>query len=234
MKYSTLTYLILAVIFVLSAASYFVIPPESILRALAGMPGIGALIYALFRLMRDQAAYEKQLYLQERQFQFSIGAASHMANVAFDRHAEFCEKYIAEVHAAARTLFKEGDSPAALDHAWNLHRLREEAAVWLTDSIDQDLGEFEQALRELGANAHFIQKTTGDERYSHQRSMRIDQNFDEMRRILGLGGNKGDEISELSAIEALKKRVRRILSVEELTKIREYLVENANAVIRGT
>tara|TARA_R110000787_G_scaffold25373_15_gene71387 strand:- start:3652 stop:4356 length:705 start_codon:yes stop_codon:yes gene_type:complete len=234
MKNSIATYGILALVFTLSVACYFAFPAESALRAAAGIPGIGALLYALFQLARDQAAHEKQLQLQSRQFQFSIGSASHMANVAFDKHAEFCEKYLAEMQQTARTLFREGDTPVALEHAWKLHGLREESAAWLTDEIDRDLGEFEKALRELGANAHFIRSTTGVEQYAKQRSIRIDKNFEEIKKILGISGEEGNEISETSTIDSLKKRVRNILNIEELSKIREHLLQNSHTIICGT
>lgn len=88
-----------------------------------------------------------------------------------------------------------------------------------------------RVITELAA---IIRETAGDERYSQQRSIRIDKNFEEMKRILGIGGRQGEEISEMSAIEALKKRVRSIFNVEDLTRMREYLVENAHKIMRGT
>jgi hypothetical protein len=33
-----------------------------------------------------------------------------MANVAFDKHSEFCEKYMKEVHETLKTLFIIGEA----------------------------------------------------------------------------------------------------------------------------
>lgn len=231
-KYSYTTYIILVVVFALSAGSYLVLPVGSVLSTISASPAIGAMLYALFQLVRDHAAFERSLHLQDKQFQFSIGAASHMANVAFDKHVEFSEQYVAELYNTARTLFREGPSEAALNHSSDLHLLREKYAVWLTETIDKDLGDFEADLRKLGANAHFLEATTGDERYLDQRTQSIDENFKEFMRILGLGSGV-EKISETSAIESLMRRVRCILGTKELTTLREHLLENASKAVRA-
>lgn len=233
MKNKLFAYIVLFFVFLASLLTYAVFPPESILRVVSATPGVAALFLVLVQLVRDQARYERELHLQERQFQFSIGAASHMANVAFDRHVSFCEAYLTEVQNAARTMFAEGDSPKALEHASKLGQLREAAAVWLTESIDRDLSKFEQELRKLGANAHLIQETRGDDRHRQQRSIAIDENFEEIGRLLGIGGSRGDEVSESSALEDMKIRVRNILGIEELTSLREHLVKNASSIMNS-
>lgn len=80
------------------------IPASELIKAVVAAPGVIALLAVLFQLMRDEAAHEKQVEKQLREFQFSIGSASHMANVAFDKHTEFCERYMSEVHETVRAL----------------------------------------------------------------------------------------------------------------------------------
>lgn len=230
MKLNLKAYAILATVFVLSIGTFFLLPNgHDILGGVIAAPGVTALLAALFQLMRDEADYEKRLEAQRREFQFTLGAASHMANAAFDKHADFCEKYMRELHDAVRTLYREGDTPAALDHANKLYTLRQDYATWLTERINADLDEFESALRKLGADAHFIRSTRGEEGYAEQRILRIDRNFELFGRILGLKSN--DNIQEEPMVEALKTKVRAILGVEELTRLREHLIKQASNAI---
>jgi hypothetical protein len=223
-------YGVLAAIFLLSAGWYLLIPDgHDVLAVFIAAPGVTALLRAMFQLMRDEADYEKRLEVQRREFQFTLGAASHMANAAFDKHAAFCEQYLKELHNTVSTLFREGNTPAALDHAAKLYTLRLDFAAWLTDKMNNDLDEFETALRQLGADAHFIKSTTGHEGYAEQRSLRIDKNFELFMRILGLKNKEG--IEEKSMVDTLKTRVRSILGVEELTKLREHLIKQASNAI---
>jgi outer membrane PBP1 activator LpoA protein len=38
----------------------------------------------------------------------SVGVTSHMATVAFDKHIEFCEKYVKEMYKALDALIQDG------------------------------------------------------------------------------------------------------------------------------
>ncbi|MBI4795496.1 MAG: hypothetical protein HY790_06595 [Deltaproteobacteria bacterium] len=91
-------YVICGIVFLGSffISSYFQV--DSLLREISKIPSVGALFVALFQLFRDEAAFEKQRALQADQQYFQIGATSHMANVAFDKHAAFSEEYIAQVN----------------------------------------------------------------------------------------------------------------------------------------
>jgi len=202
------------------------------LKAVVSAPGVAALIGVLYQLARDQAAFEKQLHIQEKQFQFTLGAASHMANTAFDKHVEFCEEYMREIHEVVHTLFREAETPEALVHAGHFYQLRETYAVWLTDEINGNLEKFEAAIRKLGAHAHFIKTTAGHERYAEQRSLRIDENHALFSEILGI--EEQQEVNEDYAIDAIKRKVRGILGVEELTRLRGHLITRASEVIEST
>lgn len=232
MKHDFKTYAILSSIFVLSLVGAAFVDASELFKAVITAPGVAALIGALYQLARDQAAFEKQLHIQEKQFQFTLGAASHMANTAFDKHVEFCEKYMNEIHEVVHTLWREADTPEALVHANKFYKLREDYAVWLTDDINENLGKFEDAIRKLGAQAHFIRTTVGHEGYAEQRILRIDQNHNLFSEILGIEETK--EVNEDYAAEVIKKKVRRILGVEELTRLRGHLISRSIEVIEST
>jgi hypothetical protein len=61
---------------------------------LAGLPAIAALFAALFQLSRDSIAFDRSVRLEEAKNRFTVGATSHMAIVAFDKHVQFCEEYV--------------------------------------------------------------------------------------------------------------------------------------------
>ena len=232
MKLNIKAYVVLATVFILSIGTFFLLPDvDDLIGGIIAAPGATALLAALFQLMRDEADYEKKLEAQHREFQFTLGAASHMANAAFDKHVEFCEKYMKELHKTVQTLYQKGETPVALEHASVLYTLRQDYATWLTDSINTDLLEFESALRQLGADAHFIEVTANREGQNEQRSLRIDRNFDLFSRIFGL--KNSNDIQEESMVDALKTKVRAILGVEELTRLREHLVKQASNAIKA-
>lgn len=121
MKHSWKTYIALGIIFFFSLLFSIFVPVTQVLHDISTIPAVMALIGAVFQIFKDQAAFEKQLFLQQQQNQFTLGAASHMANVAFDKHVEFCEEYISEMHKTVSTLFTEGPTELALNHAANLY-----------------------------------------------------------------------------------------------------------------
>lgn len=94
MRGSRKVYTVAAGILILSFVATWMLPTTEILRAILSIPGVSAMVVALYQIVRDQAAHERALNLQEKQQLFNLGVTSHMANVAFDRHVQFSEKYI--------------------------------------------------------------------------------------------------------------------------------------------
>ena len=80
-----------------------------------------------------------------------------MANIAFDKHVLFCEKYIAGVNGALDTLFRRGPHEDVLKDADTLFNLRRNWVLWLTPEIEAGLVNFEGALRKIGANAWLLE-----------------------------------------------------------------------------
>lgn len=226
MKHGIKTYIALAVIGLLAIVSSWAVPTTEVLKGIIATPVVGVLIAALYQLLRDQAAFEKKKYFDIRKRVFDIGATSHMANKAFDKHVEFCEKYMKEVHDTVTTLFREGPSKEALNHANNSLRLRQKHAAWLTEEINTNLEPYEQVVREIGAWSGFVESTTNAPQYAEQRSRKIDEIYRKFNDVLGLEGGSG-QVEETYAIESVKKKVREILGIEELTKIRKFLISEA-------
>jgi len=89
-------------------------------------------------LSRDLEAFKAELKrahaieMEEARNRFTVGATSHMADVAFDKHVQFCEEYTAEVHHALAFLFKKGPNADVLQNATALMNVRTKYSVWLS------------------------------------------------------------------------------------------------------
>ncbi|MBV1881874.1 MAG: hypothetical protein KUG82_09590 [Pseudomonadales bacterium] len=225
MKREFKIYPFLAIIFISSFASTFLLPVGDIYKGILASPLLLALLGAIYQVFRDQAKFEKDLMLQNKRQVFNIGATSHMANIAFDKHVEFCEKYMTEVHETFVVMFREGESESALKHAGNLLSIRKDHAAWLTKDMNEKLEPFEQALRDIGAAAHFLKKTAGVPHQSANRSKKMDEAFSKFSALMNF--EDGKFVEGVCDIEEVKEIVKGFLGINELTKIREYLVSQA-------
>ncbi|MBX9960022.1 MAG: hypothetical protein K2Y15_07800 [Burkholderiaceae bacterium] len=197
-----------------------------LIKELAGVPLVLALTAALFQIIRDQSAHERSEVLMRYQNSFAMGATSHMANVAFDKHAKFCEEYIKESYAALQTIFREGPTPEALNHASNLVSIRAKYAVWLTTEIENQLQPFEAAFRQMGASAGYVAATVG-ERTATQRKEHIDRMYRLLAQLSSQKEWDGEELTDDLAIATQIQRLRSILGIDELSKLRQSLLMRA-------
>lgn len=210
-------------VFAISALLYFFLPDTTFFQTLAAVPMVGALLGALFVLIRDYAAHERTQQLQDAKNYFLLGASSHMANVAFDKHAKFAEEYVAEAHSALVKLFQEGPTSEALDHATTLYGIQKTYRVWLTEEIEERLDRFEGALRKVGAGARYEERTTG-KAHNEERIKALYRSFAE---IVGLEEWEGGTITDDNAVVTLIRWLRDILGTEELTELRRTIIANA-------
>jgi hypothetical protein len=223
---SVLLYVGLAVIF---AGSYFLaatLPAGVILQSIAGNVGVVALIAALFQMFRDHAAHERELALRHDDQRFQVGVTSHMSNVVFDKHVAFCEEYVAEVNATVDTLIREHANLNAVDHANKLYAIRRKHATWVTTVMSERLASFEDAVRVIGAKAHFIEATRESPQYAEQRAKAIEFVYAEFQRILPQHFSKQAEDGIGS--ETIVARVREMLDIERLVELRSKLIERAH------
>lgn len=231
---SKVFYLSLTVFFA-SLTATILLPVGELGRALAALPAVGAVFGALFQLFRDQLAHDRALLLQEAQNSFSVGATSHMANVAFDKYTLFCEEYVQEIYKALLTLFRKGPIPEVLQHADALYMLQQKYAVWLTTKLERDLELFESALRRIGANAQYVNNSPGAE----DREQRITAMYKTFADVMGaehMGSNEwdGKKLTEELAVSIVIRRLRAVLGTEEFTEMRAAIVSKAISGLRNT
>jgi len=182
----------------------------------------------LVQTLRDWQQFDRSMFQLAVQNGFSLGANSHMANVAFDKHVEFSEAYAAEVVNTLHTLFVNGPTKKALTNAGNLHGLREKYVVWLNKDIDIVLGRFEAELGKLGPGAGFAEATVvGDDR--QKAIAKMYQRFANLlgQEHMGADNWEGVKLSEDEAIGKVLDQLRVLLGTEELTRLRGALIKQA-------
>lgn len=225
-------YLGLLLVFGLAVLAAWQIPASDWVKGMIATPGVGALFGVLMQIARDSAQFERQKYLQSDQQIFSLGANSHMANAAFDKHVEFCEAYMSEVHETVGTLFREGPTEKATECAQRLFALKREYAAWIPKAVALKLEPFEDALNKIGVDTHLVRVLGADDR--DVRSQAIDRSYALFMNLMNLGKLKvtdPDHKEEL-AVENVKEEVRAILGINELTEIRNFIIQRSVAYAR--
>ena len=216
MKLSWKIYSILGIVFIGSLLWATTLPTETIARQVLALPGVAALIGALYQLLRDEAQHQKNLLIQAAKQEFDLAITSHMANMAFDKHVAFCEEYLAEFQKAMVTLVRKAECEEMLTHASNLGQIKVRHRAWLTGEIESELQPFEQALRSIGAAAHFYKNNPGHA----VSSGKMDDADKLMSDIFGFTKEPVEPINEEVRDTVVIQKIRRILGIEELTYLR--------------
>lgn len=214
------TYTCLFAVFV--ASILLMIFYDGIFQEFASIPAAGALCAALLQIFRDEASHEKALLQMTAQNSFSLGATSHMANVAFDKHSEFCEAYTKELYTALNTLIRDLVSQDALEHARNLVEIRREYAVWLNVGLENKLERFERAIREIGAGGT-TENSSGTVRNPEKHQDLVCK----VLSIIGEEEYRGVPLDNDLAVTTIIQKLREVLGTEELAKVRGRLVKKA-------
>jgi hypothetical protein len=175
-------------------------------------------------IFKAQLSKAQAVELQESANRFTLGATSHMASVAFDKHIEFCERYMKETSGTLTTLFREGPTKLAMGHANSLARIRGEYTLWLTPEIETELGKFEKALREMGSHERIASDYPGLEGHGE----RVNKMYTIFAQIMGEKEWAGEKLSdELAVTKVVIGTLQRVLGIPALTEIRTKLVERA-------
>ena len=217
-----------AVVFISLLAAIFLPVPE-IFRGLWSTPGVIGLIAIVYQIWRDRQTHERALERQERQQDFTLGIASHMANITFDKHVSFCEAYMKAMNEGLIELFQTGPDPKALDIASNLTRIRAEYTAWLSPEIEAKLLPLERALRRVGAGANLEKHLRSEEgRYKV-----IKEIFDSLGIIHGLKEVETEDQRQIVASEVFE-RLRELLGIRDLTTIRQKALQSAMGRLRNS
>jgi len=213
-------------------------PLNEWVRGVTIIPAVAALLAASWKLFLDHLAHARNLQLIDKEQHFTLGASSHMANTVFDKHVEFCEKYLQEVHEVVVTLMREGPTEGALKHASELYNLRIQYTAWILPEIDEKLEPFEKALRKIGANSGLVKSLgrslgEGDFPDEEQRNTNADlrrkavaEMYDTFKSLMDLNDVSTKDAE--ATVRAVKGRVRDILQIRELIDIRTKLISSVS------
>jgi hypothetical protein len=207
--------------FVVFALSFFgatFLPIDGIFKGILSLPGVGALVYVLYQLVRDEQQHERSILLQNKQQDFILSTSSYFAQVAYDKHVLFSEEYINRVQEGRQELFRDGASPKTLNIGSDLVAIRKKHSAWLTEEIENQLKPFEKVLIEIGAKEGYLQRTIG-EGMNEQRRIAIDKIYKSFGLVLGHQKPQNDQEAELN-IDKVIDKIRDILGIKEITKLR--------------
>ena len=152
-----------------------------------------------------------------------------MANVAFDKHVEFCEKYMNGVNETISTLFIKGPSDDVKSNLEKLINIKSEYSAWITQDIAVQLEPFEKAIRKivvLSEEELSLRKSDKPED-QEARKKAIKETYRIFRKVMNLKNDPKEVENSEIAVEIVKRKVRSILGIEELTKLRKMLVNKA-------
>jgi len=227
------TYIGLTILFFVSIGISVFLPMSEIFKGITAMPAVGVLIAVLYQLLRDQAEFEKKLNLQKQQQLFTLGASSHMAQIAFEKHVAFCEEYMEEVHEIVGTLFTHGPTNDVDENLRNLYVIRRKHAAWITKEIGLSLKPFETAINEISALSGLVKGLEGTDKPT--RTKAIKAMYEIFKEVIGLESKNVTEENTEIAVEEVEAKIRKIIGIEELSEMRakivsgslEYLKDNA-------
>ncbi len=224
MTFTWRVYIALALVAVASFAGTWLLAITDLWRGIMSLPAVFALIGAVVQIFRDQAEYEKKLLLQRDQQHFILGATSPMASVAFNRHVEFCEKYMARMQEGLAELFAEGPTNKALKFSSDLKGIRLSYRAWLTTDLQNKIMPFEEALIQIGALSNVIKNSQNT-----QNKMRAYEKVDEIfNKVTGLQiAVQGQGIDEKIAAGKIIEHLQGLLGVKQLIDLRIALVDQA-------
>lgn len=224
-------YLGSAVVLVAAFVATLIFPVDQWVKNLLALPGVVALGGVVIQLWRDRLAHERAARLQDRQNDFAVATASHMAKVAYDSHVALCEEYMERVNAGIKMLFREGPhSDEVLQFAYDLADIRSRHVVWLTSDLDERLAKFERTLRLIGADDALLEHLgAGDER-----SAVVARLYNAFGKVTDMGTivetadeTDSDQQEEVQGRNQILTLLRSILGTEELTALRLRATEMA-------
>jgi hypothetical protein len=210
-----------ALVFVLSFAAAWALPTTEMLRGLLGIPGVAALFAVLYQIVRDQAAHERTLDLQERQQLFNLGVASHMANVAFDKHVQFSEQYITRMQQGLSNLFETGPPGESLKFCSDLIDIRLAFRAWITEDLEAKVMPFEEALRQMGSRRIALDGLQP----GPERSRVVNEIYELFSDVIGL--KHEGPVDEKLAPRRIIGHLQNLLGVQQLSRLRQAVIRSA-------
>jgi hypothetical protein len=220
MKHNWKVYAVAGAVLVISFVAARMATTE-LLTAILSIPGVSAMIFALYQFIRDEAAHEKAVDLQERKQLFDLGVTSHMANVAFDRHVAFVEKYISTMQKGLTDLFTTGPPGESLKFSLELIDIRLSFRAWITDDIEAKVMPYEDALRKMGATNIVLEGIPP----GPERTRLVNEIYKAFSAVAGI--EHEGQVDENLAPRKIMNHLQDVLEVRQLVRLRRSAVQAA-------
>jgi len=229
-RYDTIYARLVVIALVFLAMALLLPANQGFFKGVVALPGVFAAFGIMVQLFRDQLARERPHEIPDaKEPRFDLGIASHMASIAYDKYVSFCEEYVNEVHACLETLIKKGATKEALKLAANLAQTRMRHSAWITGEIEEKLFSFELAFRKVGAGEALIESLpVGSEQWNNE----IEETFRLFNELIGArdpSGSNGEK--EAAATYKMVDYIRAILGIDELTELRQKIIQKAKESI---
>jgi hypothetical protein len=169
---------------------------------------------------RHELRRAHELQMEEAKNRFTVGATSHMADVVFDKHVQFCDEYAIEAHAAMELLFRQGPTREIFQNEAKLLKVRTHWAIWLPPELEERLDVFQQNLRTIGAYAPPIIEGEAP-------SVDIRKSYNAFAAAMGWPDWQGERVDADAATQRAIYELSKILGVWELTRLRAKLISTA-------
>lgn len=221
MKRNLKTYIFIFVIACLSFVCVIFLPIPEFGKNVMTSPLAVALIAALYKIIMDDARFQKERFLKQEDRIHALSISSHMAAVAFDKHAEFSEKYLEVMRQGLKDLWAKGPCKEAGDLARKLNDTRLDYAAWVTKDIRDSLFPFEHALTMIGVNNEFFR----DMPVGKERSSMVQEVHSLFKQVMEIGENS-EESKEIGVSKIIEK-IQDLLGINELTQLRRQVIKGA-------
>lgn len=212
-------YLLCLCAFVLSTFLTIVLDLQTL-----ALGSVGALTAALFELVRDNARHQRELELQQGSQSFDLAIASHMAQRVFDKHVEYVEAYMAELHDILEFLLTEGPCVEVQNYVNKLAVINRKFAAWVPSEVRKALRQFEADLFAIGQHS-FVAMHDAELRASERSKA-----YDLIVKLIATDTSAADQASH---VEGVKREIRAMLGIEYLYTARLAVLQKSPLERRG-
>ena len=216
MKREWKVYIGCLIVFVLSFAATLILPVGVIAKGFLAFPGAAALLPMIYKLWREEVAHERAIQLQELKDASAFATASHMAKLAYDKHAFFCEEYLEAVNDFLPRLWQTGPAPNVMEFAIRLSGIRSKYAAWMTENIEKGLYPIESKLRQIGSGSQVIQSMP----VGADRNRIIDEIYDAFGLVTDTIPTVNNTEDQAAGVAAVTEHIRTLLGIQNLTELR--------------
>jgi hypothetical protein len=209
---------ILAGLIAVSIGAAYLLGTNDLLKGALAVPAVGAMLGILGEVVVQSVRHHFDLDLQRRAQAFDFAFSTRAAEMTFERHLIFAEKYASLVLVAFRVLQTQGTAAGPRENfADRLRCIRDEHAIMLTTEVESQLVEVEKLLRSV-ESGEIVHK---DLPVGAERSALVRETHAALKALIGTPSPGRSADSELHRVLV---SLRSLLGIEELTQMRSRAI----------